>query len=219
MANRSKQLNAAKTRPMPPAEIVESLLVTKFAPAHELAEWTRDTFLTDTGALFNPEHGHLIDASIGFMWASTGYVKAGRQVVGLTEDLRLGMRGNPFQKARSEQQLTEWFGSVPDFLITLDAFYVATGGDINFCALLEHELYHVGHKRDEFGNPAFTKDGRPRLGIRGHDVEEFVGVVERYGVGGPDSDVARLVIAAAKGPTLAPVHIAQACGTCMLRVA
>jgi hypothetical protein len=36
------------------------------------------------------------------------------------------------------------------------------------------------------------RDGQPKLGIRGHDVEEFLGVVKRYGVGDPGGALAQL---------------------------
>lgn len=210
---------AGPARPMPPAEFDEVHFDMRFAVAADLPEWTHATFLEEGAGLHNPDHSHLIDADIGFLWASSGYVKQGRQVLGLTEDTTAGVRGNAWQQGRAEQQLREWFGHVPRFLITLDATYCAQCTDAEFCALVEHELYHCGHKRDEFGQPAFDKHGRPKLGIRGHDVEEFVGIVERYGVGDADSNLARLIIAAAKGGTVAPIRIAQACGTCLLRVA
>lgn len=71
---------------------------------------------------------------------------------------------------------------------------------------------HVAQALDEFGAPRFGKDGKPKLKIRGHDVEEFVGVVKRYG---PSVDVKRLVDAANAGPELRLGNIAHACGTCL----
>jgi hypothetical protein len=72
---------------------------------------------------------------------------------------------------------------------------------------------------DDFGQPAFDKEGNPKIAIRGHDVEEFVGVVARYGVGHPDGKLAQMVAAVSRGPGASPLRIAQACGTCMLKVA
>lgn len=204
---------------MPPAEFLAVDFDDRFAPAADLAAWVRDTFLDAGGDLHNPEHAHLIDAGLGFLWASQGYVTKGRQVLGLTEDLQQAGRGNAWQRGRAQQQMREWFGEPPRFLITLDATYCAQCSDAEFCALVEHELYHCGQARDEFGAPAFTKDGQPKLAIRAHDVEEFVGVVARYGVGDPDGYLGRLIMAAARGPTVAPIRVAQACGTCMLRAA
>lgn len=204
---------------MPPPEFAALDFEARFAPARDLGEWVRATFIAPGGDLHNPEHLHLQDADIAFVWASQGYVSKGRQVLGLTEDVVMAGRGNAWQRGRAEQQLAEWFDRVPRFLITLDATYCAQCTDPEFCALVEHELYHCGHEHDEFGVPKFTKDGQPKLGIRGHDVEEFVGVVARYGVGSPDGYLGRLILAAAKGPSVAPIRVAQACGTCLLRAA
>nr|WP_271894430.1 putative metallopeptidase [Phyllobacterium sp. IY22] len=47
---------------------------------------------------------------------------------------------------------------------------------------MEHELYHAGQDRDSFGAPKFRKStGLPVFILRGHDIEEFIGVVRRYG--------------------------------------
>lgn len=109
--------------------------------------------------------------------------------------------------------MADWFGRVPSFLITLDAAYCANCTDAEFCALIEHELYHVSHALDKHGAPAFTMEGRPKLKIRGHDVEEFVGVVRRYGAG--DGATAQLVAAANGKAEVSSASIASVCGTCL----
>jgi hypothetical protein len=53
--------------------------------------------------------------------------------------------------------------------------------------------------------------------MRGHDVEEFVGVVARYGA--EATGVAAIVDAAKAGPTIGRASIAGVCGTCSLKVA
>ncbi len=206
-----KQLpGPVRLRPLPPASLTEPLFGMGFLPAPEVLSFVTDTFLPETGELYNPDHQHLTGASIGFLWASAGYNKSGRHVLGQTEDLRLAMRGNGWQRGRAEQQLAGWFPSIPDFLITLDGEYCQHCTEAEFCALVEHELYQ----------PRFYKEsGLPVLAIRGHDVEEFVGVVRRYGVGRADGPLAQLIIAAAKKPELVPVSIARACGTCLIRAA
>lgn len=207
---------AGPLRPMPPASMVEQLFLMQFAPAKDVTEWARKTFIDEGGDLHNPEHAHLSGADFEILWATTGFVKQGRRVLGMTEEVTF--RCGPWQKGRQEQQMCEWFGRVPDYLITLDAFHCSQCDDADFCALLEHELYHIGQRRDEFNNPCFSEDGRPKLFIRGHDVEEFVGIVRRYGVGN-NGPLADLIIAAARKPDVAPIKIAQACGTCLLRAA
>ncbi|WP_420376855.1 putative metallopeptidase [Sinorhizobium medicae] len=53
--------------------------------------------------------------------------------------------------------------------------------------------------------------------MRGHDVEDFVGVVRRYGADA--AGVRAIVDAANRPPEIARANIAHACGTCQLRVA
>lgn len=56
----------------------------------------------------------------------------------------------------------------------------------------------------------------PVLKLRGHDVEEFVGVVRRYGA---SKDVQEMVDAANRPAEVAQIDVARACGTCMLKLA
>ncbi|MFY1865616.1 putative metallopeptidase [Achromobacter xylosoxidans] len=204
--------SVGKERPGPPdewlarAEVAGSLL----APAPELLEWTERAILAAGGPLYNPDHAHLVDADLAFLWASSGFQKAGRMVLGQAEQVMF--RASGWQKVRQEQQMFEWFGRVRAFLITLAADYCTTCSDAEFCALVEHELYHIGHAPDPYGAPAFDKQGRPKLRIVGHDVEEFVGVVARYG---PTADVRRLVAAASAKPAVSTLSMARACGCCL----
>lgn len=204
------------TRPMPPERIMDGPHA-EFAPAHDVLEWVHREILDVSGRLHNPEHAHLKDAGLAMLWANGGFQRQGRSVIGTAEQVTF--RANAWQKGRQEQQMREWFGRVPDWLITLDGAFALQCSDAEWCALVEHELYHVGHKRDAFGAPAFTEDGRPKLYLRGHDVEEFVGVVRRYGVGRPGGAIAELARAAQQRPEVGMADIAGACGTCMLKVA
>lgn len=198
---------------MPPAELLDSPFL-ELRPAPEVWEWIQREILADTGSIHNPEHAHLIDASIGVLWASSAFTKKGRSVLGQAEQLMI--RAGGWQKARQEQQMREWFGEEPEFLITLAADYCAQCSEAEFCALVEHELYHIAHKLDKYGALAFTQDGMPKLEMRGHDVEEFVGVVRRYGA---SNDVQQLIDAASRPPEVAKINIARACGTCLLKSA
>jgi hypothetical protein len=202
-----------QTRPYPPASFADPLS-SRYAPAPEVLAWARAEILTDGGQLHNPDHDHLEYADIQFLWAPAGFEKAGRTVLGLCEEMTF--RCGPWQKGRQQQQMADWFGMVPQFLITLDASHCLTCTDAEFCALVEHELCHIGQELDEFGSPAFTKDGMPKLKMRGHDVEEFIGVVRRYGA---SEDVQRMIDAAKGAPEVAKLNIARACGTCLLKAA
>ncbi|WP_176315128.1 putative metallopeptidase [Burkholderia vietnamiensis] len=205
-------------RPAPPDILFDdSNWIRRIVPADGVAEWVNETFLRDGAPLHNPDHEHLIGADVAYLWAAVENVRQMRRVVGQCEEVTI--RAGGWQRARQEQQFLEWFGRVPAFLITLDAHYARECNDLQWCALVEHELYHIGQRTDEFGAPAFTKDGMPKLGIRGHDVEEFVGIVRRYGVAGGAGDTAKLVDAARRAPEVGHVDIARACGTCILRAA
>jgi hypothetical protein len=137
-----------------------------------------------------------------------------KRVVGEAE--MPNFKGGAWQKARQEQQLEEWFGLVPDFIITLDSDFRHECDEVQFLALLEHELYHCGQQTDEFGMPKFSRStGKPIFGMRGHDVEEFTGVVRRYGIGATGQDAIDFVQAATQEPEIAAVEIKALCGVCV----
>jgi hypothetical protein len=188
-----------------------------FKPADGVAEWVEAKLIAEGGELSNPDHAHLVGADIAYLWASNGFTKRARTVIGQCEEVVFRCGG--WQKGRQEQQMIEWFGNLPDYLITLDAEYCAKCSDVEFCALIEHELYHIGQEKDEFGAPKFTRDGLPKLQIKGHDVEEFIGVVRRYGAGHEEGQLARLIAAGNQKPEVASIDIARACGTCLLKAA
>ncbi len=177
-------------------------------------EWLQAEILADTGSIHNEDHVHLLDADIRVMWASSSFEKQGRRVLGQAE--QVAFRAGGWQKARMEQQMRDWFGEVPAFIITLAADYCAECSDAEFCALIEHELYHIAQATDKYGQPAFTEEGAPKLKLRGHDVEEFVGVVRRYGA---SREVQALVDAANNPAEVGKLNISRACGTCLLKSA
>jgi hypothetical protein len=206
------------SRPLPPDSILPDVEYyagdIRLTPAPEVWEWIQSEILADTGSIHNPDHAHLLDSDIGFLWASTGFKQKGRFVLGQAEQVMF--RAGGWQKARQEQQMTAWFGRVPTYLITLAADYCSQCTDAEFCALVEHELYHIAQVVNEHGEPKFTQDGMPKLYLRGHDVEEFVGVVRRYGA---SVAVQELIEAASNPPEVAKLNIARACGTCLLKSA
>ncbi len=205
-------------RPYPPSSLLELSDLSDFGirltPAPEVWEWIQAEILATTGSIHYEAHAHLIDANVGVLWASSAFAKKGRTVLGQAEQLMIRAVG--WQKARQEQQMRDWFGEEPEFLITLAADYCAQYTEAEFCALVEHELYHIAHKLDKYGAPAFTQDGLPKLEMRGHDVEEFVGVVRRYGA---SHDVQQLIDAASRPPEVAKINISRGCGTCLLKSA
>ena len=205
-------------RPYPPAALLELSDLSDFGirltPAPEVWEWLYSEILSDTGSIHNEDHAHLIDADVRVMWASAAFTKKGRTVVGQAE--QVAFRAGGWQKARMEQQMLDWFGDVPAYIITLAADYCAQCSDADFCALVEHELYHIAQVTDQYGAPKFTQEGLPKLEMRGHDVEEFVGVVRRYGA---SPQVQEMVDAANKTAEVGKLNISRACGTCLLKLA
>jgi hypothetical protein len=177
-----------------------------FVPAPQLRAFAF-SFIVGGGALYNPDHDHLCDAHVAFLWTNIRQERQGRQIAGTAQ---LGKPpGNPWTAGKQAQQLREWFGSVPDFLITLDAPCFSLSEPATRLAILEHELYHCAM------NGFNQQTGLPRWSMRPHDVEEFVGVVRRYGAEHGAGSTARLVGAALKEPQIAPAKIAKVCGTCL----
>jgi hypothetical protein len=197
-------------RPRPPAAIFEP--VPTFVPAPELDEWARQQFINEISPLHNPDHLPLSMADIGFVWTNVENVKKGRRILGTCQ--MVTSSGDKWTQGRSLHQLEQWFGDLPDFLITLDGMAAADMDDASFMALVEHELYHATQATDEFGAPKFQeRTGLPMWGMRPHDVEQFIGVVKRYGADA--SMVRELVTAANKGPEIAQAKISAACGSCL----
>ena len=207
-------------RPQPPERLlnIDPLDNVDFEPAKELEEWIIDTFISSDGKLYNPDHAHISPWSstlFKVLWASSAFIKADRVVLGQTE--KFSPMAGGWRKLRQEKQMIDWFSCVPDFIITIDAKFASQASDIEFCALIEHELYHLGAKRDEDGNYLISPStGEYKYYLRPHDVEEFHGVVQRYGA---SDDVQKMVDLANDGPTIGKAKIAHACGTCLLKLA
>ena len=127
-----------------------------------------------------------------------------------------GERSNKWARGRVEFELEQWFRDIPDFLLTFDALYANDVDDATFCSLVDHELFHCAQATDEFHMPKFNKvTGDPSYCIRGHDIEEFVGVVRRFGIQAAAGEAVEFVIAASQKPEIASAALAQACGTCL----
>lgn len=198
-------------RPFPPQAILETF-VPVFTAAPEVAQWANETFIDETSILPNPDHEHLRGINVGFCWTNVENIKRQRLILGTAQ--LLPPTGDKWSAGRAECQLLSMFGEMPEALIILYAPVAATMDDWQFMALVEHELYHIAGKVDRFGAPAFDRDtGKRALEMRGHDVEEFVGVVKRYGATSPD--LQDMVRAVNKGAELSQTNIARACGVCL----
>ena len=198
--------------PSCPAHLL-SALETSFVPGPTLWDWCKATFLDPSLPMFNEEHQHLTDAKVGILWTNVENVKKGRMVVGTAELGKTQGSMGKWPRARAEQQVFEWFGETPDFIITIYAPWWDQATDLQRCALLEHEMLHCAQAKDQFGMPKFNRStGRPSFTLIDHDVQEFIGVVRRYGV--VSEDVRELVEAANTQPEIGLADIKSICGNC-----
>lgn len=208
-------------RPFPPTELIdqaEQEEAIRLAPAPELKEWVVKNWLTVGGELHNPDHDHIAELLhdneefLAFAWASSAAVAKKRMVLGQCEKVMFNQGG--WKKARQEQQMRDWFGFVPQYLITIDATYCEQASDRDFCRLIEHELYHIGVERDEDGEVIYSDHtGLPKHYLAGHDVEVFFGEIRQHGV---DSSVQRLLEIAKNAPFASETNIAACCGNCVV---
>lgn len=198
-------------RPIPPVHLRDDGW--QFESAPSVTDWMRETFIDGPSQLINEDHQHLTQAEIGVIWTNWPAKVHGIPIVGTAEFVQMIGRGRPWGKQRQQAMLDQLEVSDCDFIITLFAPYCHTADDATFCSIIEHELYHCG-QQERFGFPWFRKSGGPMFGIKGHDVEEFVGVVRRYGAGAAAGETAALVRAANRAPEVAAADIASMCGTC-----
>ncbi|MGQ1242817.1 putative metallopeptidase [Acinetobacter baumannii] len=208
-------------RPFPPQELIDKAdeeETIRLAPAPDLMNWVIANFLTIGGPLHNPDHDHIAELLhdneefLAFAWASSACMAKKCMVLGQCEKVMFNQGG--WKKARQEQQMRDWFGYVPVYLITIDASYCDQATDRDFCALIEHELYHIGVERDEDGEMIFSSStGLPKHYLAGHDVEEFIGVTKRWGA---SQSVKRIVEAAKNPPFVSNLDISKCCGNCVI---
>ena len=208
-------------RPFPPTDFMdqaEEEEAIRLIPAPDLKKWVVANYLTIGGPLYNPEHDHIPELLhdneefLAFAWASSAYKSKQAMVLGQCEKVMFNVGG--WRKARQEQQMRDWFGFVPTYLITVDASFCERANDTEFCYLLEHELYHIGVMRDEDGEIVYSdSSGLPKHYLAGHDVEEFIGVVKRYG---PSKNVKRLIEVAKNPPFVSNLDISKCCGNCVI---
>lgn len=122
--------------------------------------------------------------SIAFMMRMEEKTRQGRQILG-TCYCRPSAQGD--LRPLFEQLLEDTLGYYPDFLVILDGLWWDEAAPEHREVLVFHEVLHADQARDKHGSPRFDKQtGLPVPAIRGHDLEEFNAVVERYGAWSPD---------------------------------
>lgn len=202
-------------RPTPPEELQEEGYSGNFCfePAKDLSAWIYREFIEPSGRLYREEHHHLGERRVACLWTNVPLRQKGKPLAATAEIP--AAQGNKWAQARAKQQLREWFGAEPDFLLTFYAPDSALRDDAEFCALVRHELLHCDRRRDADGYVKFNKDGETTPAIIGHDVEEFVAVVEDFGIDCAAGRAREFVAAANKAPKVARAKIGAACGVCL----
>lgn len=208
-------------RPFPPTDLIDQAEeedAIRLAPAPDLKAWVMQNWLTLGSDLHNPDHDHIAELIhdneefLAFAWASSAAMAKKRMVLGQCEKVMFNQGG--WKKARQEQQMRDWFGFVPQYLITIDAAFCEQTSDREFCRLIEHELYHIGVERDEDGEIIYSDTtGLPKHYLVGHDVEVFFGEIRQHGI---DSSVQRLLDIAKNAPFVSETNIAACCGNCVI---
>ena len=197
-------------RPQPPPEL--TVPGNQIEPSVELQEWLMNTFLHEDGELCNEDHAHLRTANIAAIWTNVEYEDGLMPVAGMAEIVKVN--GKPWARAERVDHLCLLHGNVPTGRIWLYAPYVATLDAASICALVEHELYHFAQRVSKDGEPMFDEENRPVLVKRDHDFGEFLGVVERYGVGAVHANIGKLIEIAKRKPLIERASIQIACGSC-----
>jgi hypothetical protein len=145
-----------------------------------------------------PEHEHLQPAIIGYVFRDDELKRHGKVILAeciLVERI--------LQSDKRYSRIVKWAllriletGELPDFLVLIDR-NIWDGLDIaSRVALIDHELSHAWFATDEDGETQkFHQDGSPIWAIRGHDVEEFCGVIQRRGLWSPElTEMARVIV-------------------------
>lgn len=203
-----------ESRPLPGENLWEPGF--SIEPSVEIADWAKKNFILDGSLLTNPKHAHLRSADLQVMLTNVPWVDGDLPVVGMAELVRVG--GKPWAQAERIEHLCLLHGKIPHMRVWLYAPFLATADPWAYCAVIEHELFHFYQKLDRERQPKFDADGVPVWATRAHDVEEFIGVVERYGVDACRGRSREFVEAALRPPLIAPASFVAGCATCGGRI-
>lgn len=129
----------------------------------------------------HPVHQHLGDNDVEFGWLMRADPKdkGGKRELGSVHAVKTMAQGG--FKDLFLQLLERMLGTLPEFLIVIDAEFWAEATDTQREALVWHELAHVRQALDRYGAPRFDRDGLPVFAIFEHDITAFNSEVERYG--------------------------------------
>jgi hypothetical protein len=117
------------------------------------------------------------EATIDWLLRRDEKTKHERQILGTCYLPRVQGELNPL----FEWMLKNTLKREPDYLIILDLKFWFFSNDRSREILVYHELSHCFHKTNREGEKRYTFDELPVWGLKGHDVEEFTAVAQRYG--------------------------------------
>lgn len=206
--------------PTPPDDLQEEGFM--FVAAPELHRFIVEAFIQPDGPFHRDEYAILAEARIGVQW--TNMPKNKGMVEWAAQAEIINASGDAWSKGIDWMVMADWFGDwwtpdqgdegdLPNFRLT---FYGPSWMESNVtgrCATIAHELRHCAQKLDRNGEPRFDMDDRPVWGIRAHDVETFVSVVEDFGAE-TERNVKELVAAALRAPRFPGALVEGICGTC-----
>ncbi|MGH3680591.1 MAG: putative metallopeptidase [Natronosporangium sp.] len=135
--------------------------------------------------LIEAHHKHLADVSIRYLWRDKAATSKGNVVLGKARKVS-GLSAHLVHLVRKDEPPEE----VEFFVLEIAADIWDTLTEAQQTALVDHELCHFGVEIPE------KPDKDRRLVLRGHDLEEFAGVVERHGLWRPEIETFRAAAAA-----------------------
>ena len=129
--------------------------------------------------MLDEEHAHLKENElhIEYLFKTEHKSKGGKQILGMVHEPKV--QGH--LKDLFEMLVMQFFGAMPNYIITLDHEYWKDASAIDREALLWHELAHIKQQKDAYDAPKFDRDGLPVYGLVEHDVTAFISEVRRYG--------------------------------------
>lgn len=110
-------------------------------------------------------HPALAAVNIGFLFRDKAPVSRTRVVLGMT--IKVDDRNHVY--------------SGKDAIVEIGADTWSQLDDELREILIDHELHHIGVELDEQGHTVLTDNGRPKIFMKPHDIEEFGVIIDRYG--------------------------------------
>lgn len=128
-----------------------------------------------------PEHLALSENEVEFGWLmrTTPKEKGGKITLGSVHDTGTMAQGG--FKDLFTMMLERLLGTVPAYVIVIDAAWWGEASAIDREILVFQMLLKCRQATDIYGAPKFDKEGNPVWKLYSPDVEEFTATIQRYG--------------------------------------